>query len=420
MANVVAYPDISLDKFTGLDPSEDARDFIDIIEQKMQFSLGTRPTAGEADARALYDARKRALFGSVLRGPAAQWFTTVPAADEWPDIRDAFIIRFTDDKDKYRQRIEVENIKRQPNELLKSYIHRLTKAIERGWPDPDYNNAYRENKGIEFFVRGLTPPGLKQKAHQYLIENPANTYEQLRNHISTKDLSFAVSSEFTGNSSSSIDNKIEIDGLKDQIRELTSLMRDQKINAAYDANNPRNKQNQTRFCKHCRKSGHTIAYCFELKRLKEQNRQPPQNRDKFTDNYRRNRSKSPFQQRDRRFDNRQSNLNRTDFSRHASPYPRDRYDNRHRSNSYDNRDRRPQGNRHNESRWQDRSQSRDRSDRFNQRSRDSSYDRRPSQQSYRPRNVSRENSRERNPQVQFAGNTAERDSHENDNYINLN
>ena len=36
MANVVAYPDISLDKFTGLDPSEDARDFIDIIEQKMQ------------------------------------------------------------------------------------------------------------------------------------------------------------------------------------------------------------------------------------------------------------------------------------------------------------------------------------------------------------------------------------------------
>ena len=93
------------------------------------------------------------------------------------------------------------------NELLKSYIHRLTKAIERGWPDPDYNNAYRENKGIEFFVRGLTPPGLKQKAHQYLIENPANTYEQLRNHISTKDLSFAVSSEFTGNSSSSIDNR---------------------------------------------------------------------------------------------------------------------------------------------------------------------------------------------------------------------
>ena len=208
--------------------------------------------------------------------------------------------------------------------------------------------------------------------------------------------------------------------MKDQIRELTSLMRDQKINAAYDANNPRNNQNQTRLCKHCRKSGHTIAYCFELKRLKKQNRQPPQNRDKFTDNYRRNCSKSPFQQRDRRFDNRQSNLNRTDFSRLESPYPRDRYDNRHRSNSYDNRDRRPQGNRHNESRWQDRSQSRDRTDRFSQRSRDSSYDRRTSQQSYRPRNVFRENSRERNPQVQFAGSTAERDSHENDNYINLN
>ena len=45
MANVVAYPDSALEKFTGLDPNEDARDFLDIVEKKMAFSLGTRPAA---------------------------------------------------------------------------------------------------------------------------------------------------------------------------------------------------------------------------------------------------------------------------------------------------------------------------------------------------------------------------------------
>ena len=39
MANVVAYPDLALEKFTGLDPNEDARDFLDIVEKKIAFSL---------------------------------------------------------------------------------------------------------------------------------------------------------------------------------------------------------------------------------------------------------------------------------------------------------------------------------------------------------------------------------------------
>ena len=149
---------------------------------------------------------------------------------------------------------------------------------------------------MEYFVRGLTPPALKQKAHQFLIENVGATWQQLRDHVSTKDLSFAVSSEFTGTSSNSMDNKLEIEGLKNQIRELTSLMKDHKINATYNNNNPRMNQNQTRFCKYCRKSGHTIAYCYKRKENKEQNKQPPQSRDKFTDNYRQNRGRSPGQQ----------------------------------------------------------------------------------------------------------------------------
>ena len=100
--------------------------------------------------------------------------------------------------------------------MIKSYIQRVTIADEKGWPDPDFNNDQRTAKCMEYFVSGLTPPALKQKAHQLLIEDPTTTWQQLKDHA-TKDLSFSVSSEFTGTASSSIDNKIEIEGLKNQL-----------------------------------------------------------------------------------------------------------------------------------------------------------------------------------------------------------
>ena len=428
MANVVAYPDIALEKFTGLDPSEDAQDFINLIIRKIQFSLGTRPAA-DPDQAAVYDARQRALFGSVLRGPAAQWFESLNPALAWNDIRTQFIARFTDEKDKYRKRIEVENLRRQPEELIKSYIHRLTKTIEKGWPDPDFNEAFREGKSMEYFVRRLTPPALKQKVHQFLIENVGATWQQLRDHVSTKDLSFAVSSEFTGTSSNSMDNKLEIEGLKNQIRELTSLMKDHKINATYNNNNPRMNQNQTRFCKYCRKSGHTIAYCYKRKENKEQNKQPPQTRDKFTDNYRQNRGRSPGQQshypnnNDRRRDNypsennRQHTPNYRNNSPHSSNYTSS---NRHRSGSYDSRYRQNQR----DSYRSDRNSSRDRPNseqRYRNYSNERSND--SNRQGNRPNSGynSRDNSRERSPKVHFMNNSSSSYfSDDENNHANLN
>ena len=116
----------------------------------------------------------------------------------WNDIRDQFIDRFTDDKDKYRRGIETENIKRKLDEFIKSYIHRLSSAEDRGCPNPTFKDDQRTAKKVEFFVRGLSPPGLKQKANQHLIEDPPATWHQLKHHIDTKNLNFAVGSEFTG------------------------------------------------------------------------------------------------------------------------------------------------------------------------------------------------------------------------------
>ena len=130
-------------------------------------------------------------------------------------------------------------------------------------------------------------------------------------------------------------------------------MKDHKINATYNNDNPRFKQNQTRFCKFCKRSGHTIAFFFKYKDFKNKNRNPPQQREKFTDNYKRSRSHSPGQQnyksniygnrnsRDRHrnsFNQNQSNHqnnSRSDY-RHRSPYPSNSSNN-YRSSSYDNR-----------------------------------------------------------------------------------
>ena len=123
------------------------------------------------------------------------------------EVRNHFIDRFTDAKDNYRKRSEVEINKRQPDELIKSYTQRVSKAVETRWPDPEFNNDQHTAKCMEYFSRQLTPPALMQKAHQLLIETLKTTWQQLKDHVETKDLSFFVRSEFKGTASSSIDNK---------------------------------------------------------------------------------------------------------------------------------------------------------------------------------------------------------------------
>ena len=79
-ANVVAHPDIGLEKFTGLDPSEDAQELFSLIQRKIQFSLGTRDPA-DADLQAAYDARKKRCLVRFCvgqqRGPAAHLSSSI-------------------------------------------------------------------------------------------------------------------------------------------------------------------------------------------------------------------------------------------------------------------------------------------------------------------------------------------------------
>ena len=50
MAKAAEYPDFALEKLTGLDPSENAQNFFNLIQGKIQFPLGTRPPGPDPQA----------------------------------------------------------------------------------------------------------------------------------------------------------------------------------------------------------------------------------------------------------------------------------------------------------------------------------------------------------------------------------
>lgn len=299
--NVISYPEMGSEKFTGIDPAEDARAFFSLVAKKATFSLGNRPANNNNNAQDIYDARQRAFFGSLMRGPAAEWFDGQDAAQTWAELEAAFVDRFTNGIDKYKFQIEAENITRQPDEFIKTYIHRIRTTVDKGWPipaagQPGHNNgvARRQAKYIDNFLRGLTPPSLKQAAYKHMIEHPDTTWDELQTHVINKDISFTVSANRTGQKSG--DSSSRLADLENQIKELTSLLKDNKINAitnsaavhaAYDPNSPRDRQNHTRFCKYCKESGHTVQYCERLKAMKAaQQRPPPARPETYNDHYR--------------------------------------------------------------------------------------------------------------------------------------
>ena len=112
----ITHPNLSLVSFSGNDPNQDATSFWNSVENKILFSLGTRPSTHAAQTS--YDKRQQSLFGSLLTDTALEWFEReVTDATNWKPLKDEFIKRFTDGIDQFRFRLEVENTYRQEEKL---------------------------------------------------------------------------------------------------------------------------------------------------------------------------------------------------------------------------------------------------------------------------------------------------------------
>ena len=61
--NTVSFPYLALDKFSGNDPDQNAKSFLPTLENKINFSLGSRPVDNAERGRYLF--RKKAPFPST-------------------------------------------------------------------------------------------------------------------------------------------------------------------------------------------------------------------------------------------------------------------------------------------------------------------------------------------------------------------
>ena len=220
---------------------------------------------------------KKALFSSLLRGPAAEWYgSTIEAATPWEGIRTNFITRFSDGRNKFRHRLEVEHCVRRDGEEIRNFLHGIKKTVDKGWPD-DMNgiaraqqNAEREAQArqrrqpyMDYSLRGLRPRYLQRKAQEYLMEHPNATWNDFSTHIIQKDVSFQVSSSFLNDEEQT---KAELASLGQEMKNLRTELQEHRVHAVEGTSKPvdpnqKGRQNATRFCNYCRTNGHTPSWC---------------------------------------------------------------------------------------------------------------------------------------------------------------
>ena len=276
MANArLAYPDLALDNFSGTDPDQDAEAFIRLIEWKINFALGTEAEAGELE-HVIYLFRKKALFSSLLRGPAADWYgSTIQDAMTWDEVRTLFITRFSDGRNKLRHRMEVEHCVRADGKEIRNFLRRIKKILDKGWPDdmvgiaPGDQNAERTTQAcqrgqryIDYTLKGLRPGYLQRKAQDYLMEHPNATWKDFSTRLINKDVSYQVSTSFLNDEEQ---NKAQMASLGQELKNLRTELKEHRVNVLEGNQRPvdpdqKGRQNATRFCGYCRTNGHTPNY----------------------------------------------------------------------------------------------------------------------------------------------------------------
>ena len=279
----LAYPDLAVEKFCGTDPDQDAESFIQLIERKINFALGDAPV--DAGELVNYTFRKKALFSSLLRGPAAEWYeSNITNATTWENVRTNFITIFSDGRNKFRYRMEVEHCIRGDGEEIRNFLHRIKRTVDKGWPD-DMNgieaaqqNAeraaqvrQRRRRYMDYSLRGLRPRYLQRKAQEYLIERPNATWNNFCAHIIQKNLILEVSSTFLSHEAQT---KAELATLGQEIKNLPSELKEYHVNAVAITSrtfhpDQQGRQKTARFCNYCHKNGHTLNWCRKKVRDEE-------------------------------------------------------------------------------------------------------------------------------------------------------
>ena len=208
-----------------------------------------------------YNFRKKALFSSLLRGPAAEWYeNNIENASTWADTREQFITRFSDGRNKFRHRMEVEHCVRGDGEEIRNCLHRKKKIVDKGWPDDmegileadkaaerQAQGRQRRQRFIDYTLRGLRPRYLQIKAPESLMEHPNATWNGFSTRIIQRDVSYQVSSNFLNDEEQT---KVQLASLGQEMKTLRSELQEHRVNALENPRqrdpNQKGRQNATR------------------------------------------------------------------------------------------------------------------------------------------------------------------------------
>ena len=231
------------------------------------------------------------MFSSLLRGPAAEWYEkNITNATTWQNVRTNFITRFSDGRNKFRYRMEVEHCIRGDGEEIRNFLHRTKQTVDKGWPD-DLNGIeaanyaaertaqgrQRRQRYIDYSLKRLRPRYLQRKAQEYLMENPNARWNDFSTRIIQRDVSFQVSSKFLNDEEQT---KAQMATLGQERKNLRSELQEHRINALEGNSrtvdpNQKGRQNATGFCNYCRTNGHTPSWC--RKKIRDEELKPIEN-----------------------------------------------------------------------------------------------------------------------------------------------
>ena len=175
-------------------------------------------------------------------------------------------------RNRYRFRIQAQNIERTENAPIKTYLQRVTKLVDKSWPTiyvfeataaqrtaaDNQMQIHRNEKYISLGSKGLIPNSVKQLACKRMLEHPNTTWEQLATHLINKDLCYPMSAD--DEELSSLNERLV--NIEKHLKSLQEALQSLNVNAVnLNPQYPRMNQKFTRFCKFCQTEGHTVLYC---------------------------------------------------------------------------------------------------------------------------------------------------------------
>ena len=181
---------------------------------------------------------------------AESFLQLIEAATLWNEIEVNFITRFSDGRNKFRPRLEVEHC--WPDDM--DGIPRAQQNAERA-----KQTRQQEQRYMDYNLRGIKPNYLQLKAQEQLMEYPNASWNDFSTQNIQEDVMLQVSSNFLHD----VDQiKSELATLRQEMRNLRVELQEHRVNAMKGNSRPwaptqKGKQKPVRFCPYCHKNGHT-------------------------------------------------------------------------------------------------------------------------------------------------------------------